>query len=228
MGTAKRERKKAGHRARVQVERRLDRRDRRRRLALTTAAVIVGVIAVVGLFVAVSKPGTPSAATASQAKTSSSTTTSTLKSKLPSAAGKPCVDLVDPLPAGAPNVVMPVGTVPTSLLTENLIVGTGQPVAATDTVTVNYIGVACSTGKIFDSSWSRGEAATFGLDQVIPGWTQGLVGMQPGGRRTLIIPASLAYGSEGEGQAIAPDEALIFVVDLVSARPPTMTTVAPN
>jgi FKBP-type peptidyl-prolyl cis-trans isomerase len=71
---------------------------------------------------------------------------------------------------------------------------------------------------IFDSSWSRNEPATFPLDQVIPGWTQGLVGMQPGGRRLLVIPPALGYGSNGQG-TIAPDETLVFVVDLISATP---------
>jgi peptidylprolyl isomerase len=135
-----------------------------------------------------------------------------------SALGKDCVALADPLPPGAPNVPVPVGPPPTSLVIENLVVGTGTPVVATDTVTVNYIGVSCSTGMIFDSSWSRNEPATFPLDQVIPGWTQGLVGMQPGGRRLLVIPPALGYGSNGQG-TIAPDETLVFVVDLISATP---------
>ena len=227
MGSTKRERKKAGHRARLELEHRLDRRDRWRRRALTVVGSIVGVIAVVALFWAVSKPGTPanSAATTS----SSSTTTSTLFPQLPSAAGKPCVDVTDPLPAGAPVVPMPVGTVPTSLRITDLTVGSGTPVTATDNVTVQYIGVACSTGLIFDTTWTRGQSATFGLDQVISGWTQGLVGMQPGGRRLLVIPSDLGYGSEGQGVKIGPDEALVFVVDLISATPGTTTsTAAPN
>ena len=221
MGTTKRERKKAGHRARLEVERRLDRRDRRRRLIVTTVGAVVAVAAVGGLFVALSKPGT---STTAATTTSSSTTSSTLLPELPSAAGKPCVDVSDPLPAGAPSVIMPVGEVPTSLVVQDLVVGTGTPVVATDSVTVNYIGVACSTGAIFDTTWTRGQPATFGLDQVIPGWTQGLVGMKPGGRRELIIPADLGYGSSGQGTKIAPNEALVFVVDLLSAQPASSTT----
>ena len=82
--------------------------------------------------------------------------------------------------------------------------GTGAAVAATDSVTVNYIGVACSTGKIFDSSWSRGQPATFGLDQVIKGWTQGLPGMKVGGQRLLGIPSDLAYGTRRPPPASPP------------------------
>lgn len=227
MGSTKRERKKAGHRARLELEHRLDRRDRRRRRALTVGASAVGLIAFGALLWAVSKPGTP--ATTAASTSTSSTTTSTLFPELPSAAGKPCVDVADPLPTGAPSVPMPVGTVPTSLVVTDLTVGSGAPVVATDDVTVQYIGVACSTGLIFDSTWTRGQPATFGLDQVIPGWTQGLVGMQPGGRRLLVIPSDLGYGPSGQGAKIGPDEALVFVVDLISATPaPTPTTAAPN
>lgn len=225
MGTAKRERKKAGHRARLEVERRLDRQERRRRVALTWIGSIVAVVAVGALFVALSKGGS---STTTAATTSSTTTSSTLLPTLPSAAGKPCVDLVSPLPAGAPPVIMPVGEVPTSLVTQDLITGVGTPITATDAVTVNYIGVSCSTGEIFDSSWTRGQPATFRLDQVIPGWTQGLVGMKPNGRRELIIPADLAYGADGNSPKIAPDEALVFVVDLISATPATNTSTASN
>ena len=71
------------------------------------------------------------------------------------------------------------------------MVGSGTPAALGDEITVNYIGVACSTGKIFDSSWQRGQPATFPLQEggLIQGWTQGIPGMQPGGRRLLSDPA---------------------------------------
>ena len=226
MGTEKRERKKAGHKARIEVERRLDRRDRRRRTVLTVVGSIIGVVAVAALFVVLSKGGSSSTTAAT---TSTSTTSSTIVPTMPSAAGKPCVDVAGPLPNGAPPVIMPVGKVPDQLVVQDMVTGTGRAVQATDTVTVNYIGVACSTGQIFDSSWTRGQPATFALNQVIPGWTQGLVGMQPNGRRELIIPADLGYGAQGNSPLIAPDEALVFVVDLVSAEPAgTNPTTAPN
>ena len=133
-----------------------------------------------------------------------------------SAAGKPCVALADPLPAGSPEVPVKVGPAPTTLLIEDLTPGTGAEVAATSSVTVDYIGVSCSTGKIFDSSYSRGEPATFPLDGVIKGWSQGLLGMKAGGTRLLGIPSDLAYGAAGQGADIGPNEALWFVVQMKS------------
>lgn len=132
------------------------------------------------------------------------------------AAGKPCVAVVDPLPTGAPAVPVKVGPPPTTLVSEDLTPGTGTAVVATSTVTVDYIGVACSTGKIFDASYSRGQPATFALDQVIQGWSQGLVGMKVGGVRLLGIPSELAYGAQSKGADIAANEALWFVVDVKS------------
>jgi peptidylprolyl isomerase len=70
---------------------------------------------------------------------------------------------------------------------------------------------------MFDASWVRGEPATFPLPNVILGWQEGLVGMQVGGRRLLVIPAELGYGNNPpSGSGIEPGETLIFVVDLVS------------
>jgi len=97
--------------------------------------------------------------------------------------------------------------------------GSGDAVEPGATVTVNYVGVGQMSGEVFDSSWQRGEPATFPLDQVIEGWSQGLVGMQPGGRRVLVIPAEQAYGDAGAGAGIAPGETLVFVVDLIDQTP---------
>ncbi len=133
-----------------------------------------------------------------------------------SAKGKPCVAVADPLPTGAPAVPVKVGPPPTSLVVEDITPGTGAEVAATSTVTVDYIGVSCSTGKIFDNSYSRGQPATFPLSQVIPGWSQGLVGMKVGGTRLLGIPSELGYGATGSPPDIAPDEPLWFVVEMRS------------
>lgn len=149
------------------------------------------------------------------ARTGDSSTTSTPAAP-GSAAGKPCVAVADPLPAGAPAVPVKVGPAPTTLITEDLTPGTGAEVKATSTVTVDYIGVACSTGKIFDSSYQTGQPATFPLNGVIKGWSQGLVGMKAGGVRLLGIPSDLAYGSQGQGADIGPDEPLWFVVDVKS------------
>ena len=107
----------------------------------------------------------------------------------------------------------------TELAVADVYLGQGDPVAPGATTTVNYVGVGQASGQIFDSSWQRGEPANFSLDGVIAGWTQGLVGMQPGGRRLLVIPAELAYGDSPPTAAIAPGETLVFVVDLIEQIP---------
>ena len=133
-------------------------------------------------------------------------------------AGKPCVALNDTLPKGAPSVPVKVGAPPTSLVKEDLKVGDGAVVKPNATVTVNYIGVSCSTGKIFDSSYASGKPATFGLNQVIKGWTDGIPGMKVGGERLLGIPSDLAYGPSGSPPKIGPDEPLWFVVSVISTK----------
>ena len=84
----------------------------------------------------------------------------------------------------------------------------------------SYVGVSWSTGKEFDASWDRGNPFQFvlGRGQVIGGWDQGVQGMKVGGRRRLTIPPELGYGAQGAGGVIAPNETLVFVVDLVSIR----------
>lgn len=143
-------------------------------------------------------------------------TTSSTAAQSQSAAGKPCVAVSETLPAGSPMVPIEVGPAPTSLIIKDLVVGTGPGAVASSSVTVDYIGVSCSTGKIFDSSYSRGEPATFGLGQVIQGWSQGLLGMQAGGTRLLGIPADLAYRDNPPSPAIAAGETLWFVVEMKS------------
>lgn len=111
----------------------------------------------------------------------------------------------------------------TKLVTHDLVPGTGQTVSAGQTITVNYVGVICKTGKIFDASWSRHQTFTTALapssassSGVIQGWVQGIAGMKVGGRRQLIIPASLAYGKAGRPPTIPANATLVFDVDLLS------------
>ena len=103
------------------------------------------------------------------------------------------------------------------LISNELSPGNGASVAVGDTITVNYCGVGQITGALFDSSWARGEPATFQLlpGALIEGWTQGVPGMQIGERRLLGIPGSLGYGVNPPG-GIEVDETLIFVIELVS------------
>lgn len=92
--------------------------------------------------------------------------------------------------------------------------GTGAQPAATDEVTVHYTGKLLD-GTVFDSSVSRGEAATFPLNRVIPGWTEGVQLMKEGGKYTFFIPSDLAYGPQGVPNAIPPHSTLIFDVELI-------------
>ena len=119
-----------------------------------------------------------------------------------------------------PEIDFPEGSAPDDLVIEDLIEGEGDPAKAGDTVSAHYVGVAHSTGEEFDSSWNRGSPLDFrlGVGMVIQGWDQGIEGMRVGGRRRLTIPSHLAYGDRGAGAAIAPGEALIFVVDLADVR----------
>jgi peptidylprolyl isomerase len=116
----------------------------------------------------------------------------------------------------APVVHGSTGTLGNTIVTHDVVVGTGAPAVATDTVTVQYVGASFKTGRVFDSSWSRGQAAQFALNGVIPGFAQGILGMHVGGRRVIEIPASLGYGAAGSPPAVSPNEDLTFIVDLVS------------
>jgi peptidylprolyl isomerase len=105
---------------------------------------------------------------------------------------------------------------PSFFRAEDIVVGEGNPAAAGDLLTVHYIGTL-ESGQVFDNSHARGEPITFrlGTGAVILGWDQGLVGMRVGGKRRLIIPPELAYGSRGQGP-IPPNATLHFEVDLVA------------
>jgi peptidylprolyl isomerase len=113
-----------------------------------------------------------------------------------------------------PKVSVPSGPAPSKLVVKDIIKGTGAEATAAKPVTVNYVGVLYKGGKQFDASWKRGEPSTFSLQGVIPGWTKGIPGMKVGGRRELIIPASLAYGAKGSA-SIPPNAPLVFVIDLL-------------
>lgn len=92
--------------------------------------------------------------------------------------------------------------------------GTGIQPTATDEVTVHYTGKLLD-GTVFDSSVSRGEPATFPLNRVIPGWTEGVQLMKEGSKYTFFIPSDLAYGPQGVPNAIPPHSTLIFEVELI-------------
>jgi peptidylprolyl isomerase len=151
-------------------------------------------------------------------KASSTTTAGTPAATTPpsdagAGSGKISTDL-----KSEPTIGKPSGDPPAKLVTKDIVKGKGPKAKSGDLVSVQYTGVAFSTGAKFDASWDRGaEPFQFPLGggQVITGWDKGVPGMRVGGRRELIIPPDQAYGPQGSPPAIGPNETLIFVVDLV-------------
>jgi peptidylprolyl isomerase len=116
-----------------------------------------------------------------------------------------------------PDVEIP-SALPTELVVTDLVEGSGPEAAEGDTVVVHYVGVRSADGTEFDNSYDRGEpfSVTLGAGSVIPGWEQGLVGVQQGTRRQLDIPSDLAYGDSPQGDVIQAGDALTFVIDVVA------------
>ena len=100
----------------------------------------------------------------------------------------------------------------------DLTEGTGEVVPTGATITAHYTGALVADGTIFQSSHDFGQPATFGLDQVIAGWTKGVPGMKIGGTRRLIIPATLAYGSRRASANIPPNSDLVFDIELIAIK----------
>jgi peptidylprolyl isomerase len=152
----------------------------------------------------------------SAAATSASTSTSTIKG--PSISDTTGTYPVNPVLTTKPVIKPLSGPAPKKLVVKDLTVGTGRAAVTGDPLVVRYVGVLAKNGKEFDSSWSRNATFPFalGLGQVIPGWDKGLIGMRVGGRRQLIIPASLGYGAAGSPPKIPPNSALIFDIDLLA------------
>jgi len=117
--------------------------------------------------------------------------------------------------ATKPEVDFPTGEPPAELVIRDITVGTGAEAIAGAKVTVHYLGVEFSTGEEFDSSWSRGESIEFPLRGLIQGWQDGIPGMKVGGRRELVIPPHLAYGTAGAGHQLS-GQTLIFIIDLLA------------
>ena len=134
------------------------------------------------------------------------------------------VDLLALVPTNLEKPSVSVPDEPASeLLITDLAEGEGREVQSGDIVYVHYVGYSQSTNKQFDASWDRGREQYIifptGQGTVIDGWEEGLLGMKVGGRREIVIPPDLAYGQDGAGGGIiAPDETLVFVVDLLGVN----------
>jgi peptidylprolyl isomerase len=158
----------------------------------------------------------PGAGATAEAVTSTDSTTASTPT---TASTTTAATATTPLPAALktkPKVVVPTGPPPKKLVIKDLIKGTGPVAKANSTVTVQYVGVLYKGGKQFDASWNdgNGQPTALPLSGVIKGWQQGIPGMRVGGRRLLIIPASLGYGAAGSPPKIPANAALVFVIDL--------------
>jgi peptidylprolyl isomerase len=118
-----------------------------------------------------------------------------------------------------PKPIVPTAPPPEELVVQELIDGKGRTARKGSEITVQYVGVNYKTGKEFDASWRYGKPFTFelGAGFVVPGWEEGLEGMEVGARRELIIPPELGYGYRRQ-EGIPPGSTLVFVVDLLSVE----------
>jgi peptidylprolyl isomerase len=182
--------------AKAAAQRKKARQQRQAILGAAIAAVVIIVVLALVFGLGGKKKSTSTAS--SGASASSTAATSATPAAL---ASKPTVD-------GS-------GDKPTQLVVKTLVEGTGPAVANGQTVTVNYVGVSMTTGKEFDSSWSRSQTFDFkvGAGSVIQGWDKGLVGVKVGSRVQLDIPADMAYGSNAPSSDTSGP--LRFVVDVL-------------
>jgi hypothetical protein len=226
-----------------QLQRRQEREARQKKVTLITSIVatlvLIGVVVAVVVAVSGNDKKTPTASKKTSASPSASTsvspsaTASTLPAALPPAAclkpGKSATTVFDGVTVTdgtnlkkAPQVKSKATKEPTALECQDLVVGKGAAATPTSTVAVQYAGVLYKNGTAFDSSWANGgKPVSFPLTGVVPGFTQGIGGtgkvapMRIGGRRILILPAVLGYGTQVSG-TIPADSSLVFIVDLTS------------
>ena len=121
---------------------------------------------------------------------------------------------------GEPTVEIPSGDVPTEFAVDVVIEGSGALVGSGAVVVVHYHGVNWNTAEVFDSSWTRGQPASFPTGGVIPGFRDGLIGQKVGSRVIIIIPAELGYGPSGgtPDGSIGATDTIVFVVDILGAQ----------
>jgi peptidylprolyl isomerase len=125
---------------------------------------------------------------------------------------------VDGETGAKPTITLPGGPPPEDLVVVDIVEGEGVQVPAGATVTTHYVGVSwANDGQQFDASWDRGTPIQFPLAGVIQGWADGIPGMRVGGRRLLVIPPAKGYGAQSPTPAIAPNDALVFVIDMIDA-----------
>jgi len=215
----KRARQRAAREMRLAAEAKAKKRRKQIRNVIVVA-VIAGIVIGIVFLTSSSSPPKKSATTTTTTTTAPTTTTTSVAGStttVPPAIGAiPAADLSPAGTAGkAPTVVVPPGSPPTQLESADLITGTGPAAKTGDSLTVQYVLATYSSRKTVQSSWTS-QPFTFTLGQgVIQGWDEGVVGMKVGGRRELIVPPSLGYGSTAQGSGIAANDTLVFIIDLV-------------
>jgi peptidylprolyl isomerase len=210
MGTTKRERQKA---ARAQKVEQMKKAQQRKQLSRKVIISVIVVALLAGSAILLFSKSSPQVATIPTTTTSSTTTTTTSSS---------LTAIANPLPAGtsgvAPTVTVPTTPPPTVEESADLIKGTGATLKVGDTFTAQYVLADYASHKVLQSSWSSGPfTAQLVSGQLIQGWINGMPGMRVGGRRELIIPPSLAYGSASQN-GIPGNDTLVFVVDLLKIK----------
>ncbi len=228
MATTKRERQKAARREKME---RLQKESKRRQTLRRWVIISIVGAMVLGTGAALFSGG--SSTTTTTTTTTLATTTTTMAQGSTTTTGAvttstiaASVSTFQPIPAAdrsaagksgsEPTVTVPTSAAPTQMRSSDLIAGTGAAAKAGDTLQMQYVLATYSTHKVQQSSWTSSPFSfKLGTGQVIKGWDLGIVGMREGGRRELIIPASLGYGAQSQGNGIAANDTLVFVVDLL-------------
>jgi FKBP-type peptidyl-prolyl cis-trans isomerase len=215
-------RRRFERRRQAEMERRARAKKRNTVIGATLGTLVV-LGAVIGLVIGLSGGSGSKTAAKTRVNTigpSSSTTPAAQNQPAP----KKCAKIAPNPPAtGQPTVPDVTGKAPTKLVTKDVKKGHGPAVKKGGSLSVDYIGISCATGKVFDATYKDGgkpfNVSPLGQASVIPGWNEGLVGMRAGGVRELVIPAALAYGSAPPGQAPTfPNDTLIFLVTAKSVK----------
>jgi peptidylprolyl isomerase len=222
----RRERELARRRHERRRQRELERRAKaKKRSTWSGAAIGTAAVLAVGILLIVhyagggsSKKPDAAASPAAAPSTAAAPTATAAAAKAPVKCAK-----ISPNPTakGQPTIPQPAGKLSKKLVIKDVKVGHGPAAKAGATLSVDYIGVSCDTGKVFDATYKDGgkpfSVTPLGKAAVITGWNKGLIGVKAGGVRELVIPAAQAYGASGSG-AIAPNDTLVFLITVKSVK----------
>jgi hypothetical protein len=217
----RRERELARRRYERRRLREMEQRAKRRQRNIVMGAVLATLVVIGGIvWLAIALSGGGKAKPAAQVSATPSTSTSPTP---PPAAPTKCAKITPNPPAkGQPTVPDVKGKPPSKLVIKDVSTGHGPAAKKGADVAVTYIGISCSTGKVFDASYLHGgtpfDVKPVGQASVIQGWNEGLIGVKAGGVRELVIPAALGYGATGSPPTIKPNETLIFLITIKSVK----------